>query len=78
LSVISGHYRNVLIGFDRQRALLLCTTLSAVASALTTALLAGSHGAQGAVFGLLAGNAVLAASTAWAVNRGILRAGREA
>jgi O-antigen/teichoic acid export membrane protein len=78
LSVISGHYRNVLIGFDRQRALLLCTTLSAVASALTTALLADSHGAQGAVFGLLAGNAVLAASTAWAVNRGILRAGREA
>jgi O-antigen/teichoic acid export membrane protein len=73
LSVISGHYRNVLIGFDRQRALLSCTTLSAVASASVTAYLTGSHGAQGAVLGLLAGNAVLAASTAWAVNRGVLR-----
>lgn len=75
LSVVSGHYRNVLIGFDRQRALLFCTTLSAVASASTTAFLADSHGAQGAVLGLLAGNAVLAASTAWAVNQGVLRTG---
>lgn len=73
LSVVSGHYRNVLIGFDRQRALLLCTTLSAVASASATAFLAGSYGAQGAVLGLLAGNAVLAASTAWAVNQGVMR-----
>lgn len=73
LSVISGHYRNVLIGFDRQRELLFCTTLSAVASASVTGYLAGAQGAQGAVVGLLAGNAVLAATTAWAVNRGVLR-----
>jgi O-antigen/teichoic acid export membrane protein len=78
LSVISGHYRNVLIGFDRQRALLLCTTFGAVASASTTAVLAGSHGAQGAVLGLLAGNVVLAASTAWTVNQGVLRMARGA
>lgn len=74
LSVVSGHYRNVLIGFDRQRALLVCTTLSAVVSAAATASLAASQGAQGAVLGLLAGNAVLAASTAWAVNQGVMRA----
>lgn len=73
LSVVSGHYRNVLIGFDRQRALLLCTTLSAVVSASATAALASEHGAQGAVLGLLAGNAVLAASTAWAVNQAVMR-----
>jgi O-antigen/teichoic acid export membrane protein len=73
LSVVSGHYRNVLIGFDRQRALLLGTTLSAAVSASATAILAGSHGAQGAVLGLLAGNAVLAVSTAWAVNQGVMR-----
>ncbi|MDA0207694.1 MAG: oligosaccharide flippase family protein [Acidobacteria bacterium] len=75
LSVVSGHYRNVLIGFDRQRALLFCTGLSALASAVTTAYLASSYGAQGAVMGLLIGNAVLAASTAWAVNRSVMPVG---
>ena len=75
LSIVSGHYRNVLIGFDRQRALLACTGLSALASALTTAYLGGSQGARSAVFGLLVGNAVLAASTAWAVNRGVTAIG---
>ncbi len=75
MSVVSGHYRNVLIGFDRQRVLLACTGLSALASATATAYFAGAQGAQGAALGLLIGNAVLAASTAWAVNQSVMPIG---
>lgn len=74
LSVVSGHFRSVLIGFDRQRALLLCTGLSAITSGGTTLWLAPALGAEGAVYGLLAGNAVLAASTALAVHTGVVGA----
>lgn len=73
LSIVSGHYRSVLIGFDRQRGLLLCTGGSAAVSGAVTVLLAPELGAKGAVVGLLAGNAVLAATTALAVHRGVVR-----
>jgi O-antigen/teichoic acid export membrane protein len=71
---VSGHFRSVLIGFDRQRALLLCTGLSAITSGGMTLWLAPALGAEGAVYGLLAGNAVLAASTALAVHTGVVGA----
>lgn len=72
MSIVSGHFRSVLIGFDRQRALLLCTGLSAMASGGLTIWLAPTLGAKGAAIGLLVGNAVLAVGTAVAVHRGVL------
>lgn len=72
LSVVSGHYRNVLIGFDRQRALIACTTLGAATSAGVTAMLASTYGAEGAAMGLLAGNVMLALSTAIAVHADVV------
>lgn len=73
LSIVSGHYRSVLIGFDRQRGLLLCTGGSAAVSGAMTVLLAPELGAKGAVVGLLVGNAVLAVMTAVAVHVGVVR-----
>jgi len=56
VAMLSGHHRYILIAYNRQRTLLVCTTCSAVAAVLLGFLLVPMYGGVGAAWALLIAN----------------------
>ncbi len=73
VSMLSGHYRYTLIGYGRQKLLLLSVTASAAISVLLCFALIPWMGAVGAAFGLIGGSVANLALSYALVRRAVLR-----
>ena len=71
IAAIGGHFRFVLIGYDRQRTLFMWTAWAAIASGAIAWTLGGVLGAHAATLGVVAGNVVVGALTYATVVRSI-------
>ncbi|MBI1354826.1 MAG: oligosaccharide flippase family protein [Acidobacteria bacterium] len=67
VTLLSGHYRFILIAFDLQDRLLWWTLLSAALASVLTIALAPRFGALGAAWGLVSGNLLCFALCCWTV-----------